>query len=82
MITVRPAKEVEEIMGGIVHEFPEDKINNAGVEVGITQGNEQGESKLVALVSKLLAAGRTADLEKCMTDKILRSKLYAEFTIS
>lgn len=52
-----------------------------GVEEGIEQGIEQGEKQLALLYKKLLADGRTADLERVADDAAYRKKLYEEYDI-
>ena len=46
---------------------------------GREEGLGEGENRLVALFSKLFAAGRIKDAEKASVDEEYRSKLFAEF---
>lgn len=42
-------------------------------------GRAEGESKLATLIQKLIAAGRTEDVEKAAYDEEARKKFYKEF---
>lgn len=52
-----------------------------GVEEGMEQGIEQGEKQLALLYKRLLADGRTGDLERVADDAAYRKKLYEEYDI-
>ena len=48
---------------------------------GIKKGEKKGEERLAQLVQKLLAAGRTDDLEQALKNSSARTRLYKEFGI-
>ena len=49
---------------------------------GKAEGLAEGESRLAALMKKLLSLGRKEDLQKAATDQKYREILYTEFKIS
>lgn len=51
-----------------------DKVENRGIE--------RGEKRFAALVTKLLADGRTEDLQKAASNKKIRNKFYKEYGIT
>ena len=77
-------------MGGTILEFSNDKIYNEGkaegFNEGFTEGKNEGSRKtkqiLRTLYPKLIAAGRTADFEKCMNDDVFLDQLCKEFQIA
>ena len=53
-----------------------------GLAEGKAEGLAEGESRLAALMKKLLSLGRKEDLQKAATDQKYREILYTEFKIS
>ena len=52
-----------------------------GLEKGEETGREAGEQRMSQLIQKLLAAGRTEELNRAASDKELRERLYEELGI-
>ena len=52
-----------------------------GLEKGEETGREAGEQRMSQLIQKLLAAGRTEELNHAASDKELRERLYEELGI-
>mgnify|MGYP007070319214 CR=1 FL=1 len=83
-------KHKAEVRDMFLTEYDEEKSHRGwyqdGLEEGFAkgerQGLEQGEDNLADLLSRLVAAGRTADAEKVLADKEYRKKLYKEFGIA
>lgn len=51
-----------------------DKVENRGIA--------RGEQRFATLVTKLLADGRTEDLQKAASDEKIRNKFYEEYSIT
>lgn len=64
-------KGVNDAMGGKVLELESERL--------IKVGKAEGESLLGSLITKLLAAGRTSDVELAAKDEEARKKFYKEF---
>lgn len=58
-----------------------DRIEEMGIQRGIEEGKQQGESWFAALAEKLLRDNRTEDLLKATNDKFFRETLYREYGI-
>lgn len=58
-----------------------DRIEEKGIQRGIEEGKQQGESCFAALAEKLLKDNRTEDLLKATNDKSFRETLYLEYGI-
>ena len=58
-----------------------DKYENRGMQKGIQEGMQQGELRLAALIEKLLRSNRVDDLQKVVSNKGYRNRLYEEFGI-
>lgn len=58
-----------------------DKYENRGIQKGMRQGLQQGESRFAALSENLLNLNRIDDLRKAAANKQYRNKLYKEFGI-
>lgn len=58
-----------------------DKYENRGIQRGMRQGLQQGESRFAALSENLLNLDRIDDLRKAAASKQYRNKLYKEFGI-
>ena len=52
-----------------------------GLELGRKEGREEGESRLSALIQKLIDEKRAADVLKVSKDKEYREQLYREYGI-
>ena len=74
-----------EVIEVCLEEYNENEVMqaffNEGHEEGRKLGHEEGEDKLAALTSVLLAAGRVEDLQKAAIDKDVRESLYKELSI-
>ncbi len=79
-------KEVDGIMSTQVITFPEKEVYERGkadgIEQGIMQGREDGETLLGSLIKQLLAAGRTDDVNRACDDEKTRAQLYKEFGLA
>ena len=69
-------KELEEEMKEMCN------LSDGVMELGRTEGREQGENKLASLMAKLFSLNRAKDAEKAATDPEYREKLYVEFGIA
>ena len=49
---------------------------------GLVQGRVEGETRLGALITKLISLGRTDDIAKAASDPIYRDRLYEEFSMA
>ena len=49
---------------------------------GRAEGMEKGESKLGALIDRLLKLGRNSDVARAATDSEYRQQLYKEFQLA
>ena len=58
-----------------------DKYENRGLQKGIQKGIRQGELRLASLIEKLLRANRMDDIQKVVSNKKYRNRLYEEFGI-
>ena len=52
-----------------------------GLEEGLKQGEINGESRLGKLITSLINAGRSSDVELAAKDENAREKFYKEFNI-
>ena len=57
----------------------EQEKYNEGLEHGLVQGIQQGESLLGTLINKLFADGRSQDVELVASDENARKQLYREY---
>ena len=64
----------------VIQDIRKDEFRR-GKKEGVEEGIEQGEKQLALLYKKLLADGRTADLERVADDAAYRKKLYEEYDI-
>ena len=62
-------------MGGKVLELESERL----VWIGKIEGKIEGESLLADLITKLLADGRTSDVELAAKDEEARKRFYKEF---
>ena len=58
-----------------------DKYEYRGMKKGIQEGMQQGELRLASLIEKLLQSNRMEDLQKVVSNKNDRNRLYEEFGI-
>ena len=76
-------KGVNDAMGGEVLELESERLirigKAEGKAEGKTEGKAEGEALLGDLITKLLAAGRTLDVELAAKDGEARKRLYKEF---
>lgn len=68
-------KGVNDAMGGEVLELESERL----IRIGKAEGKAEGESLLGSLITKLLAEGRTLDVELAAKDEEARKKFYKEF---
>lgn len=52
-----------------------------GIKEGIREGIQQGEIRLATLIEKLLRSNRTEEIQKAVSNKGYRNRLYEEFGI-
>ena len=52
-----------------------------GMAVGHKAGKQEGESRVNALILKLIESGRNNEIEKAVTDKAYQEKLFKEFNL-
>ena len=55
--------------------------HKAGHEAGVKKGMQTGESRVNALILKLIESGRNDEIEKTVTDKAYQEKLFKEFNL-
>ena len=60
----------------------EDMLKKEGKSEGIEEGIAQGEELLSRLIQKLFELSRKEDINRVLTDKDYRERLYKEFNIS
>ena len=65
-------------MCDVVQRIKQDGIA-IGESRGIAIGEVRGENRMIALFSKLFAAGRTADAERATTDRAYLQQLFDEY---
>ena len=73
------------MMSRAVEEFGkrcEAKGLEKGLAEGRTEGRAEGADRMASLVSVLLKAGRTEDLQKASSDAAYREQLFKEFGIA
>jgi len=58
----------------------EDDINEQREE-SRAEGQEQGESKLAALITRLFSLGRESEVERVASDETYRKQLFRELNI-
>ncbi|MBP5161686.1 MAG: hypothetical protein ILP16_01735 [Spirochaetales bacterium] len=81
---VRYLKETEEgidSMSRTIEEFGKE-CEALGLERGLAEGRSEGADRMAGLVSVLLKAGRTEDLQKASSDTAYREQLFKEFGIA
>ena len=59
-----------------------DSARKEGWAEGMIKGQAEGTNKAMALMARLLSAGRTEDASRAASDEAYRNKLYAEFGMS
>ena len=59
-----------------------ERIEQRGIMKGRAEGMEKGESKLGALIDRLLKLGRNSDVARAATDSEYRQQLYKEFQLA
>ena len=79
--TAHSKREVKEIMGGRILEFSADQYFEAGEAKGRTEGRAEGENRLIALLTKLIALGRMDEIERVTSDAKYRSALFRELQV-
>ena len=52
-----------------------------GMAAGHKAGKQEGESRVNALILKLIESGRNDEIEKAVTDKAYQEKLFKEFNL-
>ena len=66
-------------------EFGYQRGHEAGVREGMAAGHkagkQEGESRVNALILKLIESGRNDEIEKAVTDKAYQEKLFKEFNL-
>ena len=70
-------------------EFGYQKGHEAGMREGMAVGHkaghkagkQEGESRVNALILKLIESGRNNEIEKAVTDKAYQEKLFKEFDL-
>lgn len=68
-----------EYMKEILHDFD---IKEEGRQEGFESGQKEGEDRLSKLLQFLMAAERSEDMNKAITDSEYRTQLYKEFHLS
>lgn len=58
-----------------------DKYENRGMKKRIQEGMQQGELRLASLIEKLLQSNSMGDIQKVVSNKRYRNRLYEEFGI-
>ncbi len=80
--TVNEAKKNREWRREYMTLLMRDQENiEKGLELGRKEGREEGESRLSALIQKLIDEKRAADVLKVSKDKEYREQLYREYGI-
>ena len=62
-------------------EFGYQKGHEAGMQAGHKAGRLEGESRVNALILKLIESGRESEIIKAATDKAYQEKLFKEFNL-
>lgn len=70
-----------EVRNMCITEYNEAETMQMFREEGRVEGRKEGEDRLGKLMEALLAAGRTADIQRAAADEAERAKLYEEFGI-
>ncbi len=68
-------------MSRAVEEYGDER-EAKGLEKGLAAGRAEGADRMAGLVSVLLKAGRTEDLQKASYDTDYREQLFKEFGIA
>ena len=68
-------------MSRAVEEYGDER-EAKGLEKGLAAGRAEGADRMAGLVSVLLKAGRTEDLQKASSDTAYREQLFKEFGIA
>ena len=73
-----------DIMCEALEELMKDELEaqmQKGKEIGILQGERQGENRVNQLNQKLIALGRMDDMLKSVSDTVFQQKLFKEFNL-
>lgn len=73
-----------DVMCEALEELMKDELEaqmQKGKEIGILQGERQGENRVNQLNQKLIALGRMDDMLKSVSDTVFQQKLFKEFNL-
>ena len=59
-----------------------DKKVSIGMQQGMLQGEQKGEERLGALITKLFSLGRMDDAQRSAADPAFRQQMFKEFNMA
>ena len=81
---LRPFLEANrvEVKKMLLTEYNEAKTMELFKEEGRMEGRKEGETRLSALITRLISLGRTDEIAKAASDSAYRDRLYEEFSMA